>query len=598
MPITRRGAPAGSGVEHLSLTEGFTELALSPDGKKVAVIVRGEIFAASAKDGGDAARVTDTPGNEFHVTWSPDSRRLVYASDREGVAHLYQYDFATSAEARHQRRRGGSLAALLSGRKLVAFVRGDNQVRLLDVGQAGACSRKCSIARRSQHSPLAWSPDSRWIASEAERKDSPTCRPPAAVGSANRAISFLAPLVPARSRGAVTARRMVRHHAFPNCARVVRIVCSSDAAVRETSSNLFRENMFGTAHPPAPKPETGHRPRRASRRARHDQLRNPTARFACWRRRHPQDISPDGRRCCCQRAPQCAVPLHVLDRGCRERGCAAAHLDVGRQSHARFSPDGGTCLPRTGTRQRDHGGRGNHRVNAPLTGRRLRARSSRCSRRGLPRDNFWEPKMNGVDWSAVRAVHAARRRRRDRGGAPPAEPDMASQLLAHGRQRTAGARPAIGSSACASIAGVREERPSPHLQVIGRPGAVAGIKPAMPAAGEGQPVGPRVGLDALLAHTINRRIDLVISSDAGGGSRRSSCEPVISNGEERLYRRVEARRAYVAKASGDGSATSMFVVSGAARDRSRQNTRAPWSSTCATTTAASSCAWTCSGQNY
>jgi Tol biopolymer transport system component len=69
--IVRRGAPQGPGVEHRRLTSDFDELALSPDGKKVAFVVRGEIFGASAKDGGDAARVTRSPAVESQVTDLP-----------------------------------------------------------------------------------------------------------------------------------------------------------------------------------------------------------------------------------------------------------------------------------------------------------------------------------------------------------------------------------------------------------------------------------------------------------------------------------------------------------------------------------------------
>ncbi|MEO7156761.1 MAG: peptidase S41, partial [Vicinamibacterales bacterium] len=98
VPITRRGAPAFAGVEHLTLTEGFSDLALSPDGKKVAFVVRGEVFAASAKDGGDAVRLTRTPQDEGHLTWSPDSRKLIYTSDRDDIPHIYQYDFSSNEE--------------------------------------------------------------------------------------------------------------------------------------------------------------------------------------------------------------------------------------------------------------------------------------------------------------------------------------------------------------------------------------------------------------------------------------------------------------------------------------------------------------------
>src|SRR4051812_45511970 len=96
--IALKGSPAGPGVEHLTLTNGFQQLALSPDGKKVAFTVRGDVFAASAKDGGDAARITTTAAPEEQITWAPDSRRIVYSSQRDGTWHLYLYDFGTRAE--------------------------------------------------------------------------------------------------------------------------------------------------------------------------------------------------------------------------------------------------------------------------------------------------------------------------------------------------------------------------------------------------------------------------------------------------------------------------------------------------------------------
>jgi Tol biopolymer transport system component len=76
--IQRRGASAGPAVEHLRLSDQISELQLSPDGKKVAFVIRGEVFAASSTDGGDAARVSFSSGDEYQLAWSPDSRRLVY----------------------------------------------------------------------------------------------------------------------------------------------------------------------------------------------------------------------------------------------------------------------------------------------------------------------------------------------------------------------------------------------------------------------------------------------------------------------------------------------------------------------------------------
>ncbi len=168
MPITRRGAPAGAGVEHLSLTDDFTELDLSPDGKKVAFVVRGEVFAASAKDGGDAARISRTPQAESQITWSPDSRTLAYSSDREGTDHLFLYDFATSAEKRLTSGPDADHSARFSADgKSLAFIRGNSELRVLDI----ASSRERVVAKGifnrppfAGGMPIAWSPDSRWLA--------------------------------------------------------------------------------------------------------------------------------------------------------------------------------------------------------------------------------------------------------------------------------------------------------------------------------------------------------------------------------------------------------------------------------------------------
>src|SRR5579884_675958 len=56
--ITLRGAPAATGVTHATFTTGIPQMALSPDGRKLAFVVHGDIFAAPARDGGPAERVT------------------------------------------------------------------------------------------------------------------------------------------------------------------------------------------------------------------------------------------------------------------------------------------------------------------------------------------------------------------------------------------------------------------------------------------------------------------------------------------------------------------------------------------------------------
>src|SRR5262245_58594635 len=96
--LVRRGAPSAPEVTHLTLNNGFRGLALSPDGRKVSFLAHGEVFAAGAREGGQAARVTRTAGNESEIAWSPDSRKMAYVSDRDGKNQIYTYDFQTTQE--------------------------------------------------------------------------------------------------------------------------------------------------------------------------------------------------------------------------------------------------------------------------------------------------------------------------------------------------------------------------------------------------------------------------------------------------------------------------------------------------------------------
>jgi Tol biopolymer transport system component/C-terminal processing protease CtpA/Prc len=97
LAITLRGVPATPGVTHTPITS-WSNLALSPDGQKIAVAAHGDIFAAPAKDGGEPQRLTFTDAAESDPQWSPDSTKLVYLSERDGGQSLYLYDFTSGKE--------------------------------------------------------------------------------------------------------------------------------------------------------------------------------------------------------------------------------------------------------------------------------------------------------------------------------------------------------------------------------------------------------------------------------------------------------------------------------------------------------------------
>jgi len=70
-------------------SDGVTEMDVSPNGKEIAMIIRGDIFVAST-DYGVTKRITTTPEMERTVSFSPDGRKLLYASERHGSWNLYE----------------------------------------------------------------------------------------------------------------------------------------------------------------------------------------------------------------------------------------------------------------------------------------------------------------------------------------------------------------------------------------------------------------------------------------------------------------------------------------------------------------------------
>ncbi len=200
--ITLRGSASSPLNDRVNLSTQVRELALSPDGKKVAVISRGEVFAASSKDGGDAVRVTNTMSPESFVTWSPDSKTLVYSSEREGSTTLYQYDFSTETETRlTSSNNSGNIDALARfspDGKLLAFVRNARALMIYDTAtkqERELCKFFTDPVPLLGKDSYSWSPDSKWIAYLTYAPDTRSYTNVSVVpvgGGAPRPVSFLA----------------------------------------------------------------------------------------------------------------------------------------------------------------------------------------------------------------------------------------------------------------------------------------------------------------------------------------------------------------------------------------------------------------------
>ena len=198
IPITLRGAAAAEGKRHLTLSS-YERMAASPDGQKLALIGHGELFAVNAKDGGQAQRITETLGSEREVAWSPDSRRILYTTERGTERWLAEYDIAANRETLLTRSGFATVPTYAPDGKSAVYVAGKDQLRVIALPRAGQAvsertlfSGAVATEDNGGSSPV-WSPDGKWIAFPVtDRKSFTNVNVVPAAGGAARPISFLA----------------------------------------------------------------------------------------------------------------------------------------------------------------------------------------------------------------------------------------------------------------------------------------------------------------------------------------------------------------------------------------------------------------------
>ncbi len=168
VPITLRGTVAETVSQTQQITQGFQSVVLSPDAKKLAFVARGELFVSASRDANEAYRVTRTAELEADVAWLSDSRRLVYASNRNNEWQLYVYDVSANEERALTKGNARSIAPRVSPNGgYIAYQRNGSELRVVDID--GKNDKKVADAIFSSpplSSPLAvtWSPDSRYLA--------------------------------------------------------------------------------------------------------------------------------------------------------------------------------------------------------------------------------------------------------------------------------------------------------------------------------------------------------------------------------------------------------------------------------------------------
>jgi tricorn protease len=144
-----------------------TEYTISPDGKKAALIVRGDLVVIPAT-GGTARVLIGRASRESHIAWMPDSRRVLFCTDVRGQKDLHVVDITGQNERALADSPEDETNPLVSpDGKLLAFHRGDKAlvVQPLEGGAPVATIAGDFADVGRGYTPFfSWSPDSQWLA--------------------------------------------------------------------------------------------------------------------------------------------------------------------------------------------------------------------------------------------------------------------------------------------------------------------------------------------------------------------------------------------------------------------------------------------------
>jgi tricorn protease len=604
LAITLRGTASGALRDRINLSSNISELVLSPDGKKVAVVAHGEVFAASSKDGGEAVRVTNTVAPESFVTWSADSKRLVYASERNGSMELFQYEFATETETQLTRGTQQDFAPAFSpDGKNIAFIRNGRAMMVYDVEKKQE-RELCKVYTDSppliNNRNLAWSPDNKWIAFltySPETRSYTNASVVSAGGGAARPISFLAN----SNAGTLSWSPDGTYILFDTSQR------TEDGLIARVELTLrapkFREDQFrdlfkqenpkdkpqqpavSPTPTPTPSPTVSPSPQTTPAispsdlvNTKKDDTKQTEIVFEGIRQRlsvlrpgisvNEQVISPDGKTLLVLASAEGQFNLYTIniDELATDRSARQLTSTAGFKSQAQFSPDSKEVY------YLESG-----RINIVNLDRRevrplaltmdmninFAEEKMEIFKQGwrYMRDNFYDDKYHGADWNAVYATYEPLvKEARNMDETRRLMSLMVGELNAS-HLGVSGA-PAFTATPIGKL-GLRFDRAEYETNRRLKITEIIDLSPAEIVKNikvgdyllsvDGVKIDGKTNLDELLENKVGKRVVLSISSSADGSNKREITVKPISTGAEKnlLYRQwVEANRAYVNKISG------------------------------------------------
>lgn len=164
-------------VQERSFSSGASALAISPNGKEIAVVVRGDVFVTTI-DHKTTKRITNTPQQERNVSFSKDGKTLYYSAERNGHWGIWSatvadkddrlFTYAVKLEEKLVTAQGETCfqPQVSPDGKKIAYLKDRTAIAVMDIKSGKETiilDKSINYSYTDGDQSFAWSPDSHYI---------------------------------------------------------------------------------------------------------------------------------------------------------------------------------------------------------------------------------------------------------------------------------------------------------------------------------------------------------------------------------------------------------------------------------------------------